>query len=177
MVILRAFSSGALSISSYVMDLDHPFSLSTLVMACVSVVLPYKSTGRQKRESVPHTTIRDITKLYWIVLTWSTWPIVPIFTWGLLRTYASAAKLRRKSVLWRCATRRLTVSTEDYKRERERERNAPCVSQARRTWEHECTWCIKEKVAPSSFWVFAIKIGSNDAIRLLVTLNDYYRQV
>jgi hypothetical protein len=39
-----------------------------------------------------------------------------------------------------------------------------------------CT-CIKEKVAPPTFWVFAIKISSNDVIRFLVTLNDYYRQV
>lgn len=43
--------------------------------------------------------------------------MVPIFTCGLLRSYASAAKLRNRMLLWRCATRRLTVITEDYKRQ------------------------------------------------------------
>ena len=53
----RAFSSGALSIWSYAMY-EPPFvSAITFVNAAVSVVLP-----------------------------WSTWPIVPTFTCGLLRS-------------------------------------------------------------------------------------------
>ena len=53
----RAFSSGALSIWSYAMY-EPPFvSAITFVSAAVSVVLP-----------------------------WSTWPIVPTFTCGLLRS-------------------------------------------------------------------------------------------
>jgi len=53
--------------SSYVIDWLQPFSERTLVMACVRVVFP-----------------------------WSTWPIVPMFTWGLERSNESAAKARRE---------------------------------------------------------------------------------
>ncbi len=53
----RAFSSGALSIWSYAMNEPPLVSAITLVNAAVSVVLP-----------------------------WSTWPIVPTLTWGLLRS-------------------------------------------------------------------------------------------
>ena len=53
----RAFSSGALSIWSYAMYEPPLVSAITFVNAAVSVVLP-----------------------------WSTWPIVPTFTWGLLRS-------------------------------------------------------------------------------------------
>src|SRR5258706_6090909 len=57
MVIPRARSSGALSIWSYARKVAPPDFASTLVMAAVSVVLP-----------------------------WSTWPIVPMLTCGLLRS-------------------------------------------------------------------------------------------
>src|SRR5580704_15122808 len=63
MVIPRAFSSGALSIESK--DRNVFFGLcfdNTLVIAAVSVVLP-----------------------------WSMWPIVPMFTCGLLRSNFSFA--------------------------------------------------------------------------------------
>ena len=53
----RAFSSGALSIWSYAMYEPPLVSAITFVNAAVSVVLP-----------------------------WSTWPIVPTFTCGLLRS-------------------------------------------------------------------------------------------
>ena len=57
MVMPRAFSSGAASIWSYALA-SPPYSLlSTDVSAAVSVVLP-----------------------------WSTWPIVPTFTCGLVRS-------------------------------------------------------------------------------------------
>ncbi len=56
-VIPRSFSSGALSISSKLIDWPPYFSESTFVMAAVSVVLP-----------------------------WSIWPMVPTFTCGLLRS-------------------------------------------------------------------------------------------
>lgn len=69
MVIFRAFSSGDRSISSYVNDSDQPFSLSTFVIACVKVVFP-----------------------------WSTWPIVPMFTWGLLRSKSTCAAKPRHAV-------------------------------------------------------------------------------
>src|SRR5487761_2088574 len=52
----RAFSSGALSIWSYAVNVAPPDFASTLVMAAVSVVLP-----------------------------WSTWPIVPTLQCGLVR--------------------------------------------------------------------------------------------
>src|SRR3978361_1385775 len=53
----RAFSSGAASIWSYALA-SPPYNFaSTVVIAAVSVVLP-----------------------------WSTWPIVPTFTWGLVRS-------------------------------------------------------------------------------------------
>ena len=58
----RSFSSGALSISSKLIDWPPYFSDSTLVMAAVSVVLP-----------------------------WSMWPIVPTLTCGLLRSNFSFA--------------------------------------------------------------------------------------
>ena len=57
MVMPRSRSSGALSIWSYAMNCAPPVFASTLVMAAVSVVLP-----------------------------WSTWPIVPTLTCGLLRS-------------------------------------------------------------------------------------------
>ena len=53
MVIPRAFSSGALSIESYERFADKPDLANAIVIAAVSVVLP-----------------------------WSTWPIVPILTCG-----------------------------------------------------------------------------------------------
>jgi hypothetical protein len=57
-VIPLAFSSGALSISPYPLNLVPVLaSLSTLVMAAVSDVFP-----------------------------WSTWPMVPMFKWGFVRT-------------------------------------------------------------------------------------------
>src|SRR5512137_2154152 len=62
MVMPRAFSSGALSIWSYAMKDARPDWAATLVIAAVSVALP-----------------------------WSTWPIVPTFTWGLLRSNFSLA--------------------------------------------------------------------------------------
>src|SRR5438132_3899174 len=60
MVMPRAFSSGALSIwSNATNELSPPtVSASTLVIAAVSVVLP-----------------------------WSMWPIVPTLTWGLVLAY------------------------------------------------------------------------------------------
>ena len=57
MVMPRAFSSGAASIWSYALASPPNSLLSTVVIAAVSVVLP-----------------------------WSTWPIVPTFTWGLVRS-------------------------------------------------------------------------------------------
>ena len=53
----RSRSSGALSIWSYARNVAPPDFASTLVMAAVSVVLP-----------------------------WSTWPMVPMFTWGFVRS-------------------------------------------------------------------------------------------
>ena len=53
----RAFSSGALSIWSYALNSPPNRSAPTFVSAAVSVVLP-----------------------------WSTWPIVPTFTCGLVRS-------------------------------------------------------------------------------------------
>ena len=58
MVMPRAFSSGALSMESNERNSAPPFSASTLVIAAVSVVLP-----------------------------WSMWPMVPTLTWGLLLSY------------------------------------------------------------------------------------------
>src|SRR5438874_10605809 len=57
MVMPRSFSSGALSIWSKGVKSAMPFSDRTLVMAAVSVVLP-----------------------------WSMCPIVPMFTWGFVRS-------------------------------------------------------------------------------------------
>src|SRR4051794_41179179 len=57
MVMPRSFSSGALSIWSKGVKSARPLSASTLVMAAVRVVLP-----------------------------WSMWPIVPMFTCGLVRS-------------------------------------------------------------------------------------------
>src|SRR2546421_480784 len=57
MVMPRSFSSGALSIWSKGVKSASPLSARTLVMAAVSVVLP-----------------------------WSMCPIVPMFTWGLVRS-------------------------------------------------------------------------------------------
>ncbi len=53
----RSRSSGALSISSNGVNWAMPFSAWRLVIAAVNVVLP-----------------------------WSMWPIVPMFTWGLVRS-------------------------------------------------------------------------------------------
>src|SRR6476661_4694192 len=53
----RAFSSGAASISSYFLASPPNLADSTVAIAAVSVVLP-----------------------------WSTWPIVPTFTCGLVRS-------------------------------------------------------------------------------------------
>src|ERR1700730_5345286 len=57
MVMPRARSSGALSIESKLRNSAPPLRPSTLVMAAVSVVLP-----------------------------WSMWPMVPTLTWGLVRS-------------------------------------------------------------------------------------------
>src|SRR5277367_6801341 len=57
MVMPRAFSSGALSIWSYAVNVAPPVSASTFVIAAVSDVLP-----------------------------WSTWPIVPTLQCGLFRS-------------------------------------------------------------------------------------------
>src|SRR5689334_6390669 len=57
MVMPRARSSGALSIESNERNSASPLSASTFVIAAVSVVFP-----------------------------WSTWPIVPTFTWGFVRS-------------------------------------------------------------------------------------------
>src|ERR1700677_4167658 len=62
MVMPRAFSSGALSISSYFLAFAMPLSAQYRVIVAVSVVLP-----------------------------WSTWPIVPTFTCGFLRSNFSLA--------------------------------------------------------------------------------------
>ena len=53
----RSRSSGALSISSNGVNSARPLSAWRLVIAAVSVVLP-----------------------------WSMWPIVPMFTWGFVRS-------------------------------------------------------------------------------------------
>src|SRR3984957_19467941 len=58
----RAFSSAALSIWSYAVKVAPPVSARTLVIAAVNDVLP-----------------------------WSTWPIVPMLQWGLLRANFSLA--------------------------------------------------------------------------------------
>jgi len=65
MVMPRAFSSGALSISSYATCLAKPLSASTFVIAAVSVVLP-----------------------------WSTWPMVPMLRCSFVRLLMSYAKQR-----------------------------------------------------------------------------------
>src|SRR6478752_7655010 len=61
----RAFSSGALSIWSYAVNVAPPVSDSTIVIAAVSVVFP-----------------------------WSTCPIVPTFTCGFVRSYFCFAIVR-----------------------------------------------------------------------------------
>ena len=61
-MIPRAFSSGALSIWSYAVNVAPPFSAKTFVIAAVNVVLP-----------------------------WSTWPIVPMLQCGLVRSNFSFA--------------------------------------------------------------------------------------
>src|SRR2546430_12684616 len=68
MVIPRSRSSGALSIWSYARNCAPPDLASTLVMAAVSVVFP-----------------------------WSTWPMVPTFTWGLVRSNFAFAITPSKS--------------------------------------------------------------------------------
>src|SRR6266704_415658 len=74
MVMPRAFSSGAASIWSYALA-SPPYSLlATFVIAAVNVVLP-----------------------------WSTCPIVPTFTWGLVRSNFAFAM--RSSVQDRTASR------------------------------------------------------------------------
>src|SRR5205823_12581325 len=70
MVMPRSFSSGALSIWSKGVKSASPFSARTLVMAAVSVVLP-----------------------------WSMCPIVPMFTWGLFRSNLSFGMLLLSSPL------------------------------------------------------------------------------
>src|SRR5258708_28492585 len=79
MVMPRAFSSGAASISSYLFTCALPVFARTLVIAAVNEVLP-----------------------------WSTWPIVPMFTCGLLRSnfafpmvasFLKARKLESRIVL------------------------------------------------------------------------------
>lgn len=60
MVMPRAFSSGALSISSYATCLAYPLSANTRVMAAVSVVFP-----------------------------WSTCPMVPMFRCSFVRVLMS----------------------------------------------------------------------------------------
>lgn len=57
MVIPRALSSGAASISSYFLGALLPRAAKAMVKAAVRVVLP-----------------------------WSTWPMVPMLTWGFLRS-------------------------------------------------------------------------------------------
>lgn len=57
MVIPRALSSGAASISSYFLGALLPIAAKAMVKAAVRVVLP-----------------------------WSTWPMVPMLTWGFLRS-------------------------------------------------------------------------------------------
>lgn len=57
MVIPRALSSGAASISSYFLGALLPREAKAMVKAAVRVVLP-----------------------------WSTWPMVPMLTWGFLRS-------------------------------------------------------------------------------------------
>lgn len=57
MVIPRALSSGAASISSYFLGALLPREAKAMVNAAVRVVLP-----------------------------WSTWPMVPMLTWGFLRS-------------------------------------------------------------------------------------------
>src|SRR5580700_8864198 len=67
----RAFSSGALSIWSYAVNVAPPVSASTLVIAAVSDVLP-----------------------------WSTWPIVPMLQCGFVRSnFAFAIVLLLNSYL------------------------------------------------------------------------------
>ena len=61
-VMPRAFSSGAASIWSYAVNVAPPVSAKTLVIAAVSVVLP-----------------------------WSTWPIVPMLQCGFVRSNFSLA--------------------------------------------------------------------------------------
>ncbi|PON96749.1 hypothetical protein TorRG33x02_074530 [Trema orientale] len=65
MVIPRARSSGAASISSYFLGALPPVAARAMVRAAVRVVLP-----------------------------WSTWPIVPMFTWGFfLSNFPRAARI------------------------------------------------------------------------------------
>ena len=68
MVMPRAFSSGALSISSYATCLAKPRSARTRVMAAVSVVLP-----------------------------WSTCPMVPMFRCSFVRELMSYEEKQRAS--------------------------------------------------------------------------------
>src|SRR4249919_2669920 len=67
----RAFSSGAASIASYALNSPPKRSAPTFVNAAVSVVLP-----------------------------WSTWPIVPTFTWGLVRSNLPFAMALLDGLQW-----------------------------------------------------------------------------
>lgn len=67
MVMPRARSSGAASISSYFFGALLPMEAKAIVRAAVKVVLP-----------------------------WSTWPMVPMLTWGFLRSNLPRAALTVK---------------------------------------------------------------------------------
>ena len=79
----RAFSSGALSMSAYPLKLalQPSASLITLVIAAVSVVLP-----------------------------WSTWPTVPMFTCGFVRCQAPSAMWRSAPTSAGAGTRLLAAA-------------------------------------------------------------------
>lgn len=71
-MIPRARSSGAASISSYFLGAELPLAARAMVRAAVRVVLP-----------------------------WSTWPIVPMFTWGFFRSnFPLAARTVRERRWW-----------------------------------------------------------------------------
>ena len=89
MVIPRFFSSGALSISSYAVNLvlRMPFS--------ASAVSPHhnRKTNRPQLDHQPTEHSNDrahdvllVMAAVSVVLPWSTWPIVPTFKCGLSRT-------------------------------------------------------------------------------------------
>src|SRR5688572_31892329 len=80
MVIPRSRSSGALSIEPKVRYSPPPFSARYLVIAAVRLVLP-----------------------------WSMWPMVPILTWGLLRSNFFLAIVSLRSLGPRARHRRVGV--------------------------------------------------------------------